>query len=192
MKKKLIYIFAVLALVGSCYFGWQKYEGFKKDKLRETQPYISMTQKDKARVIEIAKGVGDNTIPVTDNLKQELKTFFVKYHLSKEDIEMSRLAGFGFREPLYDTFFFEDALESLRTGTPTKSEYRAYLENLALNLGTMTPVMVEMNDGEIEKIAKKEPALNPPQILTEKDLVELLNYSRENLVKMDSLFKFSF
>jgi len=59
---------------------------------------------------------------------------------------------------------------------------------VALNYGTITPDMVAMNDREIEKIARKEPALNPPQVLTEDDLNGLLNYARASLIRLNALF----
>ena len=147
-----------------------------------------MAKLDKDRVIEIVNNVVEDITPATKELKQELKALFAKYNMTEEEIEFFRIAGPGFAWQTYDTFFFMDALESVKTGIPVKSEARADLEEFVLTFNSMTPDMIKMQNQEIEKIAKKKPSLNSSNILTENDIKGLLNYSKIRLARLDALF----
>ena len=194
-NKKLLYIFTVVIIfMGLVFGGLYWYESGTKIKIagsKTTQlaiSYMNMTQPDKDRIIKIVKGVSEDTTPATDGIRQELKELFAKYNMTDEEIGQFKLVGPGFIVPNYDTLFFLDALESLKEGIPVKSEARTYLEEFALTFKSMTPDTIKTYNQEIEKISKKEPALNPPQILTENDINGLLNYSQTILKRVDTLF----
>ena len=151
--------------------------------------FLNMVQPDKDRIDEIVTGVTEDPALATKEMKQELETLFAKYNMTDEDIEFFKLAGPGFIWANYDVLFFADALESFKKGAPIKSEARANLEEAALIFETMTADIIKNSDQEIEKITKKEPALNPPDILTENDIEGLLNYSKIRLSKLDALME---
>ncbi len=150
--------------------------------------FVYMFQVDQDRIKEIVTGVAEDTTPATKEMKQELKTIFAKYNMTDEEIGYFKTFGSGFIWPNYDTLFFIDALESFKSGVPVKSEARRNLEELGLTFKTMTTDMIKNSDQEIEKIAKKEPALSPPQILIESKIKGLLNYSKTRLLRVDTLF----
>ena len=192
MKNKFLYIFVLAILfVGIFYYvGWYKNEPapISTSTERPAINFIDMIQPDKDRIIEIVAGVADDTATVTEEIKQELRALFTKYNMTDDEIKLFKLAGSGFIWISYDPLFFTDALESFKQGVPVKSVARAYLEEKGLIFETITADMVEMNDQEIEKIAKKAPALNPPTILTESDIRGLLNYSITRILRLDALF----
>lgn len=150
--------------------------------------FLNMAKSDKDRIIEIVNGVVEDITPATKELRQELNVLFAKYNMTDEEIEFFRIAGPGFAWQTYDTFFFMDALESVKTGIPVKSEARADLEGFALTFDSITPDMIKMQNQEIEKIAKKEPSLNSPNVLTEDDIKGLLNYAKIRLARLGALF----
>ncbi|KKR69851.1 MAG: hypothetical protein UU13_C0020G0002 [Candidatus Nomurabacteria bacterium GW2011_GWB1_40_7] len=151
--------------------------------------FLNMVQPDKDRIDEIVTGVMEDSALATNEIEQELETLFAKYNMTDEDIEFFKLAGPGFIWANYDVLFFTDALESFKKGAPIKSEARANLEEVALMFETMTADVIKNSDQEMEKITKKEPALNPPSILTESDIEGLLNYSKTRLSKLDALME---
>mgnify|MGYP001269053074 CR=1 FL=1 len=196
MKKKIIYIVILVILsVGVICVGWYMLKPKIDSKIEEPKAgdssmgFFNMAQSDKDRITEIVTNVSDDAIPVTEEMRQEVDVLFAKYNMTDINIELFKLAGPGFVSVSYDVLFFADALESLKTGVPFKSETRAYVEGAALYFKTMTEDTITMYNNEIEKIAKKEPALNPPQILTEDDLIGLFNYSRARLLRLDALFE---
>ena len=190
MKNKLLYIF-ILAIFSASFF----YIGYMREPTpvptsteEHTLTFVDMIQSDKDRIIEIVAGVADDTATVTEEIKQELRALFAKYNMTDDEIKLFKLAGSGFIWISYDPLFFTDALESFKQGVPVKSEARVYLEEKGLILETLTADIIKMNDKEIERIAKKEPSLNPPTILTEGDIRDLLNYSITRLSRLDALF----
>jgi len=159
--------------------------------LTSTDPdvnYPNMTQLDTDKIKEIVNTVSDDAGPISKITKQEIADLFAKYKMTDEDIKFFKLVGPGFIWVGHDVLFFTDALESLKKGTPIKSDAQKSLEEFGLSYNTMTSDQINTSDEEIEKISRKEPALNTPSILTENDIKGFLNYSIMRATRVDALF----
>jgi uncharacterized membrane protein YvbJ len=147
-----------------------------------------MSQTDIDTITGIVTAVSEDTEPVSKETKKTVADLFAKYKMTDKDINFFKTVGPGFIWVTHDVFFFTDALESLKTGKPIKSEALQYVEELGLSYKSITPEQIAISDREIENISKNAPALNPPAVMTENDIKSFLNYAKVRAVRVDELF----
>ena len=122
--------------------------------------FSQITQEDQNRLKEIFVGVIQNTIPVTQNLKDEVKNIFKKYNATQADIENFSNYGPAFAS-IYQGHFYFDALQAVSSGLPVKSEVRRTMEAEALSKGLFTPERIKLNDATMLSIANHQPVAGP-------------------------------
>ena len=140
-------------------------------KANSTFSEISLA--DQNRLREIIVGVMQNTIPVTESLKNELKTIFAKYNTTDEEKTDFFLYGPYFASN-FQGLFYTDALQAVSVGYPVKSVERSNLEKEALSRGLMTSERVEANDELMKSIASHQPITGPDgrQIIFTEDVIK--------------------
>jgi len=122
--------------------------------------FSKITQDDQNKLKEIFVGVIQNTTPVTQGLKDEVKNIFKKYNATQTDIENFSNYGPAFTA-IYQGHFYFDALQAVSSGVPVKSEVRSTMETEALSKGLITPERIKLNDATMLSIANHQPVTGP-------------------------------
>lgn len=118
--------------------------------------FSQISQTDQARMKEIFTGVMQNTIPVTQDIKNELRSIFAKYNTTEAEINDFAIYGPAFAAN-YQRLFYTDALQAVSAGYPIKSSERLALEKEALSRGLMTSERFAINDKTMNQIANHQP-----------------------------------
>ena len=126
---------------------------------RNITSFNEISQIDQIRMREIITGVIQNTIPITPEIKNELRSIFKKYNATDEEINDFSIYGPAFAIA-YQQYFFIDAFQAVSSGVPIKSTERLNLENEALSRGLMTTERVKLNDEEMRLIASRQPVIS--------------------------------
>ncbi|MDP3697139.1 MAG: hypothetical protein Q8R55_03855 [Candidatus Taylorbacteria bacterium] len=150
-----------------------------------------ISKTDQARMREIFTGVMQNTIPVTPDIKNELRNIFTKYNTT--DAEINDFATYG---PAfvtnYQKLFFTDALRAVTSGVPVKSQERLSLEKEALSRGLMTHERIATNDKTMNLIANNQPVIGSDgkqASFTVYSIYNTLNNISSITVRLKSLLK---
>lgn len=123
--------------------------------VKNNPTFSEISQTDQARLREIFTGVMQNTIPVTPDLKNEVKTIFKKYNAT--DAEQTDFIFYGpYFVANYQGLFYTDALRAVSSGVPVKSDDRLNLEKEALSRGLITAERIKLNDEEMNLIANHQ------------------------------------
>ncbi len=118
--------------------------------------FAQMSQIDQTRISEIITGVIQDTTPITPDLKFELRSILKKYNVTDEEIYDFIYYGPAL-SAFYQGYFFADALQSISSGSPVKSNDRLNFEKEALSRGLMTSERIKLNDREMDLIARRQP-----------------------------------
>lgn len=120
--------------------------------------FDEISQVDQARMNEILTGVMQDTIPVTSDVKNELRGIFAKYRAT--DAEVNDFATYGPALMVnYQKLFFADALQAVTSGVPVKGSERLDLEKEAISRGLLTNERVVATDKEMNLIASHQPVV---------------------------------
>ena len=146
---------------------------------------------DQNRMKEIITGVMQNTIIITPEIKTEFKNIIKKYNAT--DAEINDFVEYGpYFMVEYQTLFYSDALQSVLTGAPYKSNDRLNFEKEALSRGLMTSERVKANDQTMVLIASRQPITKPDgsQVyFTEDNIRSTLKDMLNIMERMLSLYK---
>jgi cytoskeletal protein RodZ len=156
-----------------------------------TSTFNKISQADQDRMKEIILGVMQNTIPVTPDLKNELKNIFAKYNAT--DAEINDFATYGPAiAVIYQKLFFTDALQSVSSGIPVKSSERLNFETEALSRGLMTSERIQSTDEEMKLIANHQPitGLDGKEVILTADAIKsTLNNIDSTASRLQSLLE---
>lgn len=157
-----------------------------------TNPLDRLGQRDKERVSEILQMVSKKTNMPTKEVHGEFWAILEKQHKSwsEEEIETLRdqLVGVSL---IYMKYYWEDALESLKTGSPVKNPKRADYENRLVKLGTLSQQRLMENDENIGKIAFREPLSSeggPGYVVSEQGIGYVLSSLEAATERVSRLF----
>lgn len=126
-----------------------------------TNPMDYINQRDKERLSQILQTVSKKSNMPTKEIHEEFWVILERQHKnwSEKEIETLRdqLVGLSL---IYMKYYWEDALESFKKGSPEKGSKRASYEERLLKLGVLSQEKLMEYDENIRRIAFREP-LNP-------------------------------
>ena len=126
-----------------------------------TNPMDYINQRDKERLSQILQTVSKKSNMPTREIHEEFWVILERQHKnwSEKEIETLRdqLVGLSL---IYMKYYWEDALESFKKGSPEKGSKRASYEERLLKLGVLSQEKLMEYDENIRRIAFRE-SLNP-------------------------------
>jgi len=166
-------------------------EGTHQTTTLNTSSFSEISQADQTRTKEIITGVMQNTISVTPDIKNELRSIFTKYNATSAEINDFATYGPALVAN-YQKLFFTDALQAVTSGTPVKSDERLNFETKALSLGVITTDRIKTNDEEMQLIATHQPIKGSDGkqvIFTADNINSTLNNIDSVTARLKSLFE---
>jgi hypothetical protein len=158
-----------------------------------TNPLDYMGQRDKERISEILQTVSKKSNMPTKEVHGEFWAILEKQHKhwSEKELETlkDQLVGVSL---IYMKYYWEDALESLKKGSPIKNSKRADYENKLLKLGTLSQEKLMENDENIRRIAFREPLSTgggPGYVVNEQGVNYVLSSLEAASERMTRLFR---
>ncbi len=123
-----------------------------------TNPLESINQRDRERLSQILQTVSKKSNMPTRETHDEFWAILERQHKNWSEKELEtlkdQLVGVSL---IYMKYYWEDALESFKKGSPEKGARRAGYEERLVKLGTLTQEKVMENDENIRRIAFREP-----------------------------------